>query len=244
MSRDEETMNCEDYRQAIAGNPALEDDTGHVAGCKPCAAFRDEILTLDGRLKAAMEIDVPELSMPELPAIETDNVATLPTRRLAAMPATWFAVAATVLLGVFVGLKIDDFGTSYDSLAEEVLAHMDHEPGATRVTNIPVSERRLMKVVSSDVATMKEDIGLITYAQSCVINGKTVPHLVVQGENGPITILLMPDETIQDAKELKGVGVEGVILPVGNGSIAIIGEREEHLEEATEKILNSVTWST
>jgi hypothetical protein len=91
---------------------------------------------------------------------------------------------------------------------------------------------------------MNRDVGLITYAQSCSINGKDVPHLVIQGAHGPITILLMPHESVAEATTLDGVNVKGIILPVGDGSIAIIGDREEQLDQVKESVLDSVTWST
>jgi len=89
---------------------------------------------------------------------------------------------------------------------------------------------------------MNRDIGLITFAEFCTINGKDVPHLVVQGERGPITILLMPYEKVAIATPLNGVNIRGVILPVGDGSIAIIGDREESLERVQQNVLNSVMW--
>ncbi len=90
---------------------------------------------------------------------------------------------------------------------------------------------------------MKRNVGLVTYAQSCIINGKTIPHLVIQGEKGPITLLLMPEEMIDGAMTLDGKGVNGVIIPMGNGSIAIIGERDEPLDEIEQRIIDSVEWS-
>jgi len=42
---------------------------------------------------------------------------------------------------------------------------------------------------------------------------------------------------------LDGKGVNGVILPMGNGSIAIIGERDEPLNEIEQQIIDSVEWS-
>ena len=91
---------------------------------------------------------------------------------------------------------------------------------------------------------MKHDAGLITYAQTCVINGKKVPHLVIQGKNGPVTVLLMPDEMVDGAVEIEGESINGVILPVGNGSIAIVGEDGERLDKIQESVMHSVTWST
>ncbi len=91
---------------------------------------------------------------------------------------------------------------------------------------------------------MDHSAGMITYAQSCVINGHEVPHLVIQGQHGPVTILLMPEEKVSEAVDVEGEHINGVILPVGDGSIAIIGQREERLENIKAKIMNSVTWTT
>jgi hypothetical protein len=133
---------------------------------------------------------------------------------------------------------------TYPSLADEIVAHLDHEPYALRVTDEPVDDRRLARVVPKDVAQMNHDAGLISYAQTCVINGKKIPHLVIQGEQGPVTILLLPDETIDDTVKIEGESINGVILPVGNGSVAIIGERNERLDTIQQNVVNSVTWST
>ena len=236
-------MNCEDYRLAITADPSREDGSAHVAACPDCRAYRDELRVLDRRIGRALHISVPELRMPDLPDIDTSGVVALPARRRFTSPA-WLAVAATLVLAAFVGIRMIGGNVTYASLADEIVAHLDHEPYALRVTDEPVSERRLAKVVPADVASMNHDAGLITYAQTCVINGKKVPHLVIQGEHGPVTILLLPDEAIDDAVELEGESINGVLLPVGGGSVAIIGERNEELEPIRQNVMNSVTWST
>jgi hypothetical protein len=236
-------MNCEDYKEAIAADPSYQGGEAHLSACSDCRAFRDGMRSLDRRIGRALEIAVPELRMPELPDIDTADVVSLPARRRFTSPA-WLAVAATIVLAAFVGLRMVGSNVTYASLADEIVAHLDHEPYALRVTDEPVSDRRLAKVVPANVADMNHDAGLITYAQTCVINGKKIPHLVVQGEHGPVTILLLPDEAIDDAVQLEGESINGVLLPVGGGSVAIIGERNEKLETIQENVVNSVTWST
>ncbi len=213
-------MNCEEYEKAIAADPDFEE-----------------------KLAKAMQIDVPPLSMPELPSIEAENVVDLAARR-PVRKSVWFAMAASVMLAAVIGVRMFGIGVSYDSLAEEVIAHLDHEPYALRVTDEPVSDRRLARVVPANIGQMNHDAGLITYAQTCIINGKQVPHLVIQGELGPVTILLMPEERVARALPLDGENIHGVIVPVGDGSIAIIGAREERLERIEKNIVNSVNWST
>jgi hypothetical protein len=243
MSRMSKMMNCNDYKEALTADPGFEDESGHVDSCASCQAYRTEMLAFNDKIAAAMAINVPELTMPELPEIDTEKVTPLVARRRLPKP-VWFALAATVLLAVFVGIRNSDMGSIEGTLEEQVLAHVDHEPRAFRVTSTPVSDSRLAKVVPDNLAAMNHDTGLITYAQSCVINGKTIPHLVIQGEYGPVTILLMPEEKISAAKLLDGVNIRGVILPVGNGSIAIIGNREERLDRIKQNVLDSVMWST
>ena len=212
-------MNSDEYKQAIAANPEFEE-----------------------RLAKALAIDVPPLTMPELPEVDTDKVVSLGARRQMSKPA-WFAVAASVMLAAVIGVRMIGFGVSYESLADEVIAHLDHEPYALRVTDEPVNASRLAKVVPASIGDMNHDAGLITYAQTCRINGKDVPHLVIQGQLGPVTILLMPEESVAEATPLDGENIHGLILPVGNGSIAIIGAREENLERIENNVVSSVNWS-
>jgi anti-sigma factor RsiW len=236
-------MNCEEYRQTLAADPSFDGGAAHLSECSACREYRAEILALDVELGRALRLDVPALTMPELPDVEPTNVVPLHGRRLAG-PTGWFAVAATVLVAAILGIRLVGSDVEYSSLAEEVLAHLDHEPYALQVTDQAVSDRRLYSVVTPDIASMDRSAGLISYAQTCVINGRKVPHLVLQGERGPVTILLMPDERVQGATALEGEQVNGVILPVGNGSIAIIGEREERIDNLQQRILKSVTWTT
>lgn len=234
-------MNCEEYRQAISADPAFDGGADHLSACADCQAFRRDMQALNLRIAKAMQLSVPALKLPELPAV--DNVVPMASREPLSRP-VWFAMAASVLFAVIMGARMLGVGVSYDSLGEEIIAHLDHEPYALRVTSTPVSNSKLRKVVPANIAEMDHGAGLITYAQSCKINGKHVPHLVIQGETGPVTILLMPDQPVSAAETLEGENIHGVIVPVGAGSIAIIGPREEPLDRVEKSVLESVTWST
>lgn len=233
-------MNCEHHIEAITQDPSYDD--AHLSECAACRDYRDEMRALDARLVSALEIPAPTLEMPDLPEIDTSNVTALPRRRFSAPQ--WLAVAATITVVAVLGFRTLGVDHTYPTLADEIIAHLDHEPYALRVTDTPVTDRRIARVVPANVATMDHSAGLITYAQSCVINGKTVPHLVVQGENGPITILLMPEEMVSGPQSVMGESINGVIFPVGDGSIAIIGEDGENLERIERDVRDSVNWSS
>ena len=235
-------MNCEEYREAITADPSFDGGAGHVTECEACQAYRGEMLALDERIGRALALEVPEVSMPDLPDIDAGKVVSLADRRVSAP--TWFAVAATVILVAFLGVRIVSNGIEYDSLADEVLAHVTHEPHSMRVSDDAVSDRALNRVVARRASGVDHAAGLITYAHTCVINGRKVPHLVIQGKRGPVMVLLMPEEKVDGAIPLEDEFNQGVILPVGDGSIAIVGGHDEDLESIEETLQNSVTWST
>ena len=236
-------MNCEEYRQTLNENPGFDGGAGHLAECADCEAYRKSMLALEARVQQAIAIPVPELVMPELPDIDTRNVVTLDSRRRLRAPVK-FAMAASVALVAILAMQIFGGAPHYDSLGDEIIAHLDHEPNALVITDAAVSDRRLERVVPADVASLDHSGGLITYAQTCKINGKRVPHLVIQGANGPVTVLLMPDEKVDRGTELEGKGINGLLIPVGDGSIAIIGEKDENIDAIRRNVTNSVTWNT
>ena len=247
MSAAGQNMNCEDYKQAIAADPSESFDGGalHSAECSSCNAVKAEMQALDVRIAAALAIDVPDLKMPELPAMTgEDKVVDLASRRpIRWTTPAWIGLAASVVLATVIGVRMTDTGMEHGTLAEQVVAHLDYEPRALTVTDVAVSDERLYSVVRPAIATLDRDLGLITYAMSCKINGREVPHLVIQGEKGPVTILLMPEEMVDMPIRLEGKSIEGVILPVGDGSIAIIGERGEQIDELKTRVTETVEWS-
>jgi hypothetical protein len=237
-------MNCKEYRESITADPAASfaGAAEHAAECAECEAYRCRILSLDDLIARALAIDVPEIRMPDLPESGRDsNVIPMPARRFT-VP-VWLGIAASVVVAATLAIRLLTNDVVFPSLAAEIVAHLDHEQESRIVTSDAVSDERLGQVIDGKAA-MNAGAGLITYARSCVINGHTVPHLVIQGETGPVTVLLLPDEMIDAAIQLEGVGIRGVILPVGSGSIAIIGERDEPLEKMEKLRVDSMHWTT
>lgn len=249
MTASGKSMNCEEYRESIAADPSESFAGGaeHTAACEACAGFRTEIRALDDTILSALSIDVPELKRPELPPIGTDDkkIAHLPFRRAPNITAGgWIGIAASIALAAIIGVRFVGTDPGHDELlAQQVLDHVDHEPWALKVTDVAVSDAQFDRVINPAIGSMDRSIGLVSYAQSCIINGRTIPHLVIQGAKGPVTLLLMPEESVHGAVPLSGESVNGIILPHGNGSIAIVAERDEEIEELQRRLVESVEWS-
>ena len=124
MSAAGQNMNCEEYKVAIAADPSESFDGGapHSADCASCSSLKAEMQALDTRIAAALEIDVPELRMPQLPAIAGDeNVIDLTSRRAIrwTTPA-WIGLAASIVLATVIGVRFLNIGADHGTLAEQV----------------------------------------------------------------------------------------------------------------------------
>ena len=64
---------------------------------------------------------------------------------------------------------------------------------------------------------------MVSYAQSCRFRGEKVPHLVVQTDAGPVTVMVLRNEKVTAPVKFAEQGYVGTILPAGPGSVAVIG---------------------
>ena len=85
------------------------------------------------------------------------------------------------------------------SFAEQLVAHAEGEPQSLVRTAEPVAPGVLDDVLSRSGVRLKPGAGMISYAMSCWFRGQFVPHLVVQSERGPVTVLLLTREADREA---------------------------------------------
>jgi hypothetical protein len=89
--------------------------------------------------------------------------------------------------------------------------------------------------------------GLVSYASSCEFRGHRVPHLVVQTDQGPVTVMVLVHETTPRAATFDEAGYRGVILPVADhGSIAVLSQDRidsTAIQRVAARVLGALVWS-
>jgi hypothetical protein len=136
------------------------------------------------------------------------------------------AGVALLAIGVALGLRWPRGPESYTpaTLSADVMAHAHHEPSSWTEALEPVALRRISGVLERGEIELLDaaQLGPVTYARTCRLRGREVPHLVVQSVAGPAMVLLLAHESPRTELPLSEDGLRGVIVPVGNGSIAIV----------------------
>ena len=198
-------MSCEQARLMIGADPegSAPELEQHLQECESCRRFRTEMRTLDANIRRALE-------QPPQPA------------RAPRVTSTWrsWALAASVLLAMLAVLAVW-LGRPSDTLAREVVAHVQEEPESWLA-------RQHVDAHSIDAALRGAGVKLditsdrISYAQSCWFRDHYVPHLVVQTAQGPATVLILRNQQVRARRSFHEGGMSGVIVPAPQGSIAVL----------------------
>ena len=225
------------YRSAAMADPHDPDPDlrAHRESCAECRAFTDQLLRFEARLERALLIDIPTKSV------------VLPFARRAQGPRRWMAMAASLLLALVVAAGVW-LTLPQRSLAAAVVAHMAGEPDAWQLTDVPVPDADLNEVLKDSKLRLKPAAGVVSYASSCSFRGHKVPHLVVQTQSGPVTVMVLVHEAVRNPKQFDEQGYRGTIVPVpGHGSIAVLmrgtSSGSGDVERIAARVSDSVVWT-
>jgi hypothetical protein len=229
-------MECLEFRRAAGADPGhlSAEAAAHRDACPKCAEYLRKTLTLDERILAALRVAVPERGAA---AVAPPNVVAfqrIERRR-------WMALAASIAGGVLVGSLLWVSGPR-TSLAEDLVKHMAHEPGVMVMSSAPEDASRVERVMERGGIRLRSDAGMVSYAQSCRFRGETVPHLVVQTDAGPVTVMVLRNENVTAPVKFAEQGYVGTILPAGPGSVAVIGPTGADLSQVAERVAAAVVW--
>jgi hypothetical protein len=197
-------VTCDQARLLIGADPAASTPEleAHLAGCAACAQFRSEMRALDADIRRAMQ------RPPERAA-----------RRAAASWRQW-AMAAGAALATFALLAMWLLRPT-DTLARDVVHHVQGEPDSWLATQ-QVSAADLNEALRNAGVQLTVTSDKVVYAQSCWFHGHYVPHLVVQTEHGPATVMILRHDTVRGARIFSEDGMSGIIVPAEHGSIAVL----------------------
>jgi Protein of unknown function (DUF3379) len=239
-------MDCTAYRRSMMADPSDPDVElrEHRDGCHECTEFTDQLLRFEARLNRALRVTVPA----EQPAATVVPLRAKTASRAVGHRKGVFAMAASVLLAVVVA-GILWVAAPGSSLAADVVTHMGGEPGSWLQTDVAVDNSELQSVLRASHVRLATGAGLVSYAASCAFRGHHVPHLVIQTESGPITVMVLVHESVQKPVRFDEQGYRGVIVPVaGHGSLAVLTHGPatdiKTVELIAAQVLDSLTWTS
>lgn len=227
-------MECLEFRRAAGADPyhLSEDALAHLDACPRCAEYLRQTLALDERVLAALRIPLPAPGA--RPAPSAGGAPAIVDRR------RWFALAASIAAGVAIGSLLW-VSAPRESLAEAVVAHMGHEPDAM-TSATPADPAVVEQVLDRAGIRLHPEAGTVSFANTCSFRGERVPHLVVQTDAGPVTVLVLRKERVEAPARFDEQGYAGILVPAGPGSIAVVGASSRNLDAVARQVQAAVIW--
>jgi hypothetical protein len=220
-------VNCLDFRRRVGAEPFNTDAEigAHRQQCAACARHQDALQQMDRLLARAMQVEWPRRTLP-----------------VAGVSQRWQALAASLAAAVlFAGM----LWVSYPrpTLAAEVIDHALHEPASWSTTS-PLSGEAVARVLSPDGIRLRGGAAKVSYAKRCFFDGHWVPHLVVQTDDGPVTVLLLEHRKVSQVTRIEQRGMVADVLPAAHGSIAVIGRHAAGLDAIAKAVSASLEWDS
>ena len=230
-------MNCLEFRRQHDIDPRTTERAfnEHKQRCEACAAFFARGAKLEQKLHAALKVPVPE----NLASRVLLKHSFEPTNRRRLVSWVSMALAASLTLALALAFHFSDRPPSLDEAVVSLINEAEH----ALLPNTPVDLRRIREALMPVGVELVTEIGVVTFASPCVLRGKLAGHIVLRGEKSHISVLFMPNESIDARLSFNRGESVGIVVPRGRGSIAIVGAPGEPLEAVESLVRRSLQWS-
>ena len=232
-------MECMSFRTTILADPGCNDDAivEHAAECRQCGTCRRDLRRFSFSLDNAIKIPLPESLQAKILLRQSSR----PNRIVGWRTASALGVCAMIaVIAIAIGHRIET-ANSPSQWAEAV----EHYIERTVVTASPiaaVSHQDVNEMLKQIGVHLDESLGSVAIATPCIIGNRRGAHLVVRGDDGPVSVLIMPEAELQQEIEFKTTNISGVIAPCPRGSIAVVGYVEEPIGKIRSQFERAITF--
>ncbi len=228
-------MNCTLCQREIWADPKRLSDScrQHLRNCTACQAVYAESLAMERQLGR-----LGQLGWERTPA-------GLRERLLAEGQSSARIQARTHRRGIGLVASLMVIGVLYlylpkqaEPLASDILDHVYGELNHLREVQ-PNASARLAAILNSQGQPFQA-LGLpVSYAGRCSVRNKPGLHFVLSGQQGPITVLVMPGQYVEHPIDIDDRRFHGGIYATPHGSFAIVGEAGERLAPIARRLRQS-----
>ena len=228
-------MNCMDTRRRMLADPNDRDPDyrAHLNACPGCRREQQRLRALDQRLAEALRVPVPE-------GLEARLRVARGVQRKRERRQRWLgglALAASLLVMAVLLYRPGGAPGILPEvpIAHQVVLHILHEHEALEAQG-PVPEERVERLLEEFHLHLAGHLDGVTYARRCPMGHEDGVHLVVRGKKGPVTVLVMPGERVRRPQPVDSRNLEGLIVPTGFGSIAVVGSPAEPIGPILDRV--------
>lgn len=233
---DNNEINCLSVRRLVTSDITNigSDVMSHIVDCPACKSFYEKQLKYNSIVKKAVEVDVPEGLADRIMVQHQLSLKQEQTKK----KFNWSAMAASLVL-VFAVTAVTTL-QSPPAIAGVILEHVHDEmwmfDDKKRVTLESLNQLLKPHGIKAD-----ESIGNATHAGDCLIRGKRGVHVVFDGKNAPVTLIVFPEplegtEPVSISDDV----FKGVLLHTKHGTLALVSKDQSSVDDFQLRLKSSL----
>lgn len=185
------------------------------------------------RLERALDVPVPRDLV--------DDLKRIPDARRHRPRLRYFAMAASLLIAVSAVLVVWRLDLGGEPIEEYVANHYFHDGPMVLERGAGQTGFDVSALLDEFELTMADAVaGKVGFMMVCPTPEGVGLHFVVHTENGPITVLIMPDTSVDDGMRFAFDGFHAELVSLERGSAAIIGRQDQEIGFMHETIRQSI----
>ena len=230
------SMNFSEFKKLIGADPLNRDsETLRTRNSAPefeTAAAEAE--AFEEKLQSALLIQPPADLLGSIRAISQQ-----PAKHRNWIP---LALAASLLITVGAVTVVWKQSHQWESVEAYVADHYSHDGSklVARATDV-VAQKDIDKIMAKLGATADEHLsGRIKFIKFCPTPEGRGAHMVVSTDQGPMTIIFMPETQVADGEMVEFDQMHAMLVNLEHGSAAIIGEQGQAVENLQAMVRESL----
>lgn len=241
MSVEVEKMDDLEFRRIIYSDPKCIDPAIKKAAAEDPAkqVFWQELKSLETKLEQASNIAVPDGLADRLILRQTMQSH----RQQKTRQRIQLAIAASVFF-VF-GMSFTLWQQNGVSLTDNALAHVYEEGSHALEADENISLQQVNFKLASMGGALTEPVGHVYYANFCDFNNVRSLHMVMQGENGKVSVFLVPHhDNYRTDSEFSNQQLHGQTVDYDSASLLMLSEKDQSFEQLKQKLTKNLIFST
>ncbi|MGD8170026.1 DUF3379 domain-containing protein [Vibrio sp. TRT 21S02] len=230
-----------EFRRRIMSDPKKRDNDilEAIRSSEKNSKFVDDIMDLDAQIAKAMNVDVPDdladrILFNQTSAPENNVVKPNFARKAMAMAASVAFVAGLLVGQINWGNVI--VSPAQASLANTAVQHVLDENAFIAPLDEQVNVSQINAKMQPFAKELDNDFPYhVYYLNHCGFGDSHAVHMVFKGVEGKVTLFLTPTPS-KSTFDFEKQGMSGIVEPVGNNSMIIVGEQGEDVAKIAERI--------
>ncbi len=234
------SMNFSEFKKLIGADPWSQDP--EVLRARNAAPEFEQAAgdaeAFERKLQSALHVQAPTDLLKDIKKISQQ-----PAQRRNWMP---LALAASLIIAVGAVTMVWKQSHQWDSVEAYLADHYSHDgPAMLGHTSDDISEQEIADMTGRIMASLNASAGQqltgrIKFIKFCPTPEGRGAHMVVNTDQGPMTIIFMPGTQVTDGEMVEFDQMHAYMVDLEHGSAAIIGRQSQAVKGLERLVRNSL----